>query len=101
MVDYVRLLFKTGYKKVYRRSSIIIEETCLTNRTAHNCFEYLKKLADHVSIKIEDDISFLSKQYSRLTTISPRSVLAAYLERKPLKKVRIVKQNLFFLLGLI
>lgn len=84
--EYVRLIFKTGYKKVCPRSSIIIEETCLINRNAHNCFEYLKKLADHVSIKLEDDISFLSKQYSRLTTISPRSVLSAYLERKPLKK---------------
>ncbi|MDD2215334.1 MAG: AAA domain-containing protein [Eubacteriales bacterium] len=86
--DYIRILFMSGYKKVYRRSSIIIEETCLANRNAHNCFEYLKKIADHTGIKLEDDISFLSKQYSRISTISPRSVLAAYLEKKPLKKER-------------
>lgn len=84
--DYVRILFKSGYKKVYKRSNIIIEENCLSNKNAFNCFEYLKKLADHTSIKTEDDISFLSKQYSRLTTISPRSVLAAYLDKKPLIK---------------
>jgi Cdc6-like AAA superfamily ATPase len=58
----------------------------LNNGNAHNCIEYLKKLADHVGTKIEDDSSFLSKQYSRLTTVSPRSVLSTYLERKPLNK---------------
>lgn len=93
--DYIRILFKNGYKKVYKRSSIIIEETCLTSRNAHNCFEYLKKLAEYASIKIEDDVSFLSKQYSRLTTVSPRSVLAAYLERKPLEKENRETQPIF------
>ncbi|HYE11112.1 MAG TPA: AAA domain-containing protein [Patescibacteria group bacterium] len=82
---YIKIIFKTGYKKVYDRSSIIIEETCLANKTANDCFEYLKKLADHVSIKSEEDLSFLSKQYDRISTISPRSVLSAYLEGKPLK----------------
>lgn len=84
--DYIRIMFKNGYRKVYGRSSIIIEETCINSKNAHDCFEYLKRLVGHVSIKVEDDISFLSKQYSKLTYISPRSVLAAYLERKPLKK---------------
>lgn len=93
--EYVRLIFKTGYKKVYPKSSIVLEETCLNNRNAHNCFEYLKQLADHVSTKMEDEISFLTKQYSRLTTISPRSVLATYLEKKPLKKERIYIQPIF------
>lgn len=81
--DYVRILFKSGYNKAYKRSSIIIEENCLTNKNANNCFEYLKELANYTGIKIDDDINFLSKQYSRVTNISPRSVLSAYLEKKP------------------
>jgi superfamily I DNA and/or RNA helicase len=93
--EYIRILFKTGYKKVYRFSDIIIEETCLNNSNAHDCIEYLRKLADHVGIKIEDDNSFLSKQYSRLTTVSPRSVLSAYLERKPLKKTSRLMEPIF------
>lgn len=84
--DYVRIIFKNGYKKVYPRSSLTIEETCLANKNANNCFEYLKKLANYTSVKIEDDMSFLSKQYSRLSIISPHSVLASYLEKRPLKK---------------
>jgi hypothetical protein len=52
--EYVRIFFKSGYNRVCRRSSIIIEKTCTTNRNAHNCFEYLKKLADHTGIKTEE-----------------------------------------------
>lgn len=84
--EYIRVLFKTGYKKVYKRTNIVIEETCLNNSNAHNCIEYLRKLADHVGTKIEDESSFLSKQYRKLTTFSPRSVLSTYLERKALNK---------------
>lgn len=82
--DYVRLIFKSGYKKVCERSGILMEETCLTNSTAHSTFDYLKTLAGYVSVKDERDISFLSKQYNSLKMISPRSVLSAYLEGKPL-----------------
>ncbi|WP_218007882.1 AAA domain-containing protein [Neobacillus drentensis] len=86
--DYIKLIFKTGYKKLYERSRIIIEETSLTNNTAHCTFEYLKTIANHASIKLEgeNDISFLRKQYNNLTMISPRSVMSAYLEGKPLNE---------------
>ena len=82
--DYVRIIFKNGYKKVYKKTSIVIEETCLGNKAATNCFEYLKRLADYVGIKGEASSNFLSSQYGKIRTISPRSVLAAYLEKKPL-----------------
>ncbi|MEH7248301.1 AAA domain-containing protein, partial [Neobacillus niacini] len=93
--EYVRLLFRTGYKRVYNRSSIIIEETCLTNKTASNTFDYLKALAGYVSIKDEGDKGFLTKQYEYLKIISPRSVLSAYLERKPFKTQNKAGQTIF------
>jgi superfamily I DNA and/or RNA helicase len=81
---YVKLHFQKGFKRTIKRSSIIMEETCLTNNTARSTFEYLKALANHVSIKLDEDVSFLRKQYNNIKMISPRSVLAAYLEGKPL-----------------
>jgi len=93
--DYVRLIFKTGYKRLYPRAGIFIEESCLSNKTGYNCFEYLKKLSYQVSIKTDDGISFLSKQYSKLNVISPRSVLASYLEGKPLIKDNILIEPIF------
>ncbi|HHX61657.1 MAG TPA: AAA family ATPase [Epulopiscium sp.] len=77
-IYYLRIIFKNGYKKVYKKSSIVIEETCSGNKAATNCFDYLKRLADYNN--------FLRRQYDKILTISPRSVLAAYLEKKPLAK---------------
>lgn len=37
--DYIKIIFKNGFTKTYSRLSIIIEETCLTNMSAYNCFE--------------------------------------------------------------
>lgn len=76
---YVKLLYKNGYKEVYSEKSIILEETALTNSNASNVFNYLKELAERVSIRDESDKSFLKKQYEKIKVISPRSVLAAYL----------------------
>jgi len=97
--DFVRIIYKTGYKKVYPRRSILIEESCLNNKGSNDCFEYLKKLAEYVSIKDENDKSFLSKQYNKLAIISPRSVLATYLERKPLNKESTNKPQPIFPFG--
>lgn len=93
--DYVRLIFKSGYKKVYRRTSLIIEETTLTRKPVYNCFEYFKRLASFVSVKDEKEQSFLSKQYEKLTAISPRSVLSSYLEGVPFRKETIQGQVIF------
>lgn len=93
--DYIRLIFHTGYHRIYHRSSIVIEETCLVNKKSNDCFNYLKRLSDQVSIRTEEDISFLSKQYNRISVISPRSVLSMYLEKKPLKKQRDLIQPVF------
>ena len=78
--DYIRICFVTGYKKVYRRQEITLEQSYLNNNPdAHITFGYLKQLAKKVSITNEDDKSFLSKQYERITSVSPSSVLAKYL----------------------
>lgn len=81
--EHVRLIFKTGYQKTFKRSEIRIEQSALGNQKTKSCFEYLRELSSHVSVKDESDRSFLNKQYSSISNISPNSVLAAYLERKP------------------
>ncbi len=80
----VKIVFKTGYKKVYNRSNILIEQSCLSNLSAKSTFEYLKTIANEVSIKSEMEGSFLGKQYNKLTKVNANSVLGAYLEGKPL-----------------
>ena len=84
--NYIRICFVTGYKKVYHSREITLEQSCLKNPEAQNSFEYLKQLAEKVSLKDEEDSSFLSKQYEKITFISPNSVLAKYLYQTDLNK---------------
>lgn len=93
--EYIKIFFNSGYKKLYERSNIIIEESCLKNMSAYNCFEYLKRLAEYVGIKVDGDTSFLHKQYSKISVLSPQSVLSSYLEKKPLRKENIDLQLIF------
>lgn|GEM_PF-3941019 len=98
--EYKRICFATGFKKVYHRKEITIVQSWLNNPDAHNCFEYLKKLAEKISVKDEDDRSFLSRQYSKLSYISPSSVLAQYLSPIALNSPN-MDRGLFFRLVLI
>ncbi|WP_102261170.1 AAA domain-containing protein [Mesobacillus jeotgali] len=77
--DYVRLIYKTGYKKVVPRTDVRIEEADLKG-DAQKCLEYLRSLADNIGGKYDGEPSYLSKEYKALSTTSPRSVLAAYLK---------------------
>ncbi|MHB8170122.1 MAG: AAA domain-containing protein [Thermincolia bacterium] len=83
---YMRICFVTGYRKVYQRHEITVEQSCLNNQDAHNCFEYLKQLAEKVSVTNEEESNFLRKQYEKITCISPSSVLAKYLYPTELNK---------------
>ncbi|NMA64553.1 MAG: AAA family ATPase [Syntrophomonadaceae bacterium] len=82
--EYIRICFVTGYKKVYPRTQIMMEQSC----HKYNSFEYLKQLAKKVSVKDEDGNSFLSNQYEKITHVSPRSVLAKYLHPTALNSSR-------------
>ena len=77
--EYIRICFETGYMKVYPSREITVEQSHLKNPRAHDCFAYLKQLAEKTSIKDEDNQSLLKKQYDKITFISPSSVLAKYL----------------------
>ncbi|WP_186579753.1 AAA domain-containing protein [Aquibacillus kalidii] len=93
--SYIKLTFNNRYTKVYPSSTISMEKTALANKSAKNVFDYLKTIANHISVKLDGDVSFLSKQYKDLTLISQRSVLSAYLGKTPLKKEGSQKQLIF------
>ena len=84
--DYIRICFVTGYSKVYSKQEIMLEQSCLQHPEAHNVFDYLKQLAQKVSVTDEEEISFLSKQYQRMTWVSPSSVLGKYLHPTEMNK---------------
>ncbi|SFC94983.1 AAA domain-containing protein [Bacillus sp. UNCCL81] len=93
--EYIKLKFQSGYKKLYKKSEIYIEETSLKNSSSKNIFEYLNKLGGQISVRDEREKSFLSQQYSKLEVISPRSVLSTYIEKKSFIKKDIEANAIF------
>ena len=93
--EYIRIIFKNGNKKVYHKAEITLERSCLRNSRANNCFAYLKQLATVTSVKDEDDKSFLSRQYEKITFISPSSVLAQYLYPGEFEKSQPISMPIF------
>ena len=92
---YIRIIFNTGIQKIYLKTSIILEENCLTNSLSHTCFDYLKDLSENINGKNENDTNFLSKQYKKLVKISPRSVLATYLNKSDIKQSNDIIKTIF------
>lgn len=91
--NYIRLIFKTGYNKLYHVSEITIEKSALENSISKECFTYLKELASNIDF--ENDNDFISKQFETMTAISPTSVLVNYLNPKTIKHFKNNKQIIF------
>lgn len=68
------------YEKTYHCSELKIEQSCLTNDKAKSVFNYLKLIADEISVKTEDDNKILTNQYNAMENfISDNTVAYNYL----------------------
>ncbi|QGT99773.1 DNA helicase [Candidatus Syntrophocurvum alkaliphilum] len=91
--EYVRIFFVNGYNIVYHRNEIIIKEKSFNNSDIKSsdvisCYDYLKHLSTQISIRDEDEKSFLRKQYERINYVNPSSVLAKYINPIELPKIK-------------
>lgn len=91
---YTRLVFTNGFHKIYPSSALTIEQADLPDSTANNCLKYFETIANQLELKIEGEVSFLGKQYKELS-VSPKSVLSSYIQKKPLVSDEIEPQLIF------
>lgn len=78
--QYYHIIFDNGREKTYNTSVINIEKSCLVDNDTQNVFNYLKLIADEISVKTEDDYKILSNQYKEMEQyISECSAAAKYL----------------------
>ncbi|OPJ62586.1 AAA domain-containing protein [Clostridium oryzae] len=92
-LSYIRLIFKTGYHKLYRKAELVIQKNSLEDSVCLDCFSYLKELAG--SIDFQNDNDFISRQYQNMTAISPDSVLYKYLKHGTIKSITHFSQIVF------
>ncbi|MFD2654673.1 AAA domain-containing protein [Gracilibacillus thailandensis] len=97
MLDFgekVKLVFQNGFKKMYVRNELHIEESETTNSNSKKVLNYLRELAQKMTTKDEEE-SFLKKQFNKLVLVSPQSVLATYLGKKDIKQRKLADQLIF------
>lgn len=93
--EYIRVIHRNGYSKVYKRNEITIEESCLNNPKANSTFQYLKELSQSIGLMLDGSKTFLGKQYEKITYISPKSALAFYLNPDHIEKSKSYKNIIF------
>ena len=85
--NYIKVFFHNGKKKTYHQSEVLIEYSLLTNPTIQTVFNYLKEMANHITImdiipsetEEQDQSQFLSKLYEKLNFINEKSVIKDYI----------------------
>ena len=92
--NHIRLSYKNGSHQLFTKRELRLEKNALSSEKSNNVFSYLKELAKNITIDNESE-SFLFKQYEKITMISPRSVLAKYIDGKSFETNTNIDQLIF------
>lgn len=77
--NFWRICYDNGNSRVYDTKELTIEVNVLSNQQANNCLDYFKQIAEKISIKTDDGKNILSKQFEKISFVSPNTALADYL----------------------
>lgn len=79
-VCYLKIIYKSGYSKFYNYNQLRIEVSSLTEKTASDCFSYLKEIAEANGLRSDNgEKVLLSEQYKKIDFVRKESVLSYYL----------------------
>ena len=87
------ICFESGYEHSYFRNELAFEMNRLKDKSSKNVFDYLKEIANHISVKTEDDQAILQKQYEKIGFVGERSALSSYLNPTGFKNATKLKAD--------
>ncbi|MDE5604946.1 MAG: AAA family ATPase, partial [Eubacterium sp.] len=74
------IIYENGKENTYHISQLNIEYSCLINRHSKKVFDYLKLIAEEISLKTEDDKKILKNEYDKMEEyLGEKSASAKYL----------------------
>ena len=84
---YVRLIFQYIAPKIYQKKEISFDTPISKEPNAAAVLDYLKQVSAFVSLKDENDQSFLRREYDKMVAIHRDSVFSSYLAKNnPFKR---------------
>lgn len=78
---YAKIIFKNNTSRITNQSNVSTNTISEQNKS-NDIFKYLKELAHILKIEVDDDTSFLGKQYDQMLDINKQSVLHIYARHK-------------------
>lgn len=78
--EYWHVIFSNGQERDYNCRELQVERSVFENEQARHVFDYLKETAELVSVRTEDNIAILAKQYQKIDFLSKETAAAIYLD---------------------
>lgn len=97
--DYWRVRFSDGNERSYDRHDLEIVFSCLSEKEAHNCINYLRQLAAINELHSDDGVILLQKEYERLEFVGNDTAMAVYLNPQGHKPAIYQNNDLIFPFG--
>lgn len=77
--DYWHICFQDGSGRTYEKRNLKIDYSCLGEKQAESCLEYLSQLAAINELKSDDGSVLLENQYKKLEFVGQDTAMAVYL----------------------
>jgi superfamily I DNA and/or RNA helicase len=84
--EYCRIVYKNNDEQIVNKQNLQIIENCSPDKKSENVFDYLKEVANEVSVETENKKKLLTEQYNRISKIHENTILFNYL--KPQKEIK-------------
>ncbi len=97
--DYCRIRFSDGSERCYDRHDLEMVFSCLSEKDAQNCLDYLRQLAAINELRSDDGVILLKKQYECLEFIGNDTAMAVYLNPQGHKPAKHQNIDLIFPFG--
>lgn len=77
--EYWHICFSNGHEHSYDKSDLQVQQSCLDNSRSRKVFDYLRRTAEKVSVRTENDTAILRKQYEKIDFIGEDTAVNFYL----------------------
>ena len=77
--EYWHICFSNRYEHDYRYDELKINKSVLESSGAKEIFEYLREVVGYISVRTDDNIPILLKQYDNIDFLSDDTAAAVYL----------------------
>lgn len=84
----------------YHKNDVELLKNCLYEAKSHELFEYFKETASALSLKTDNGVNILQRQYEKITAVEDTTVLAKYLDPSNPISARNENKQLIYPFGL-